>query len=101
MIKFAKEYIRTKEAKFTIVVTVFAAIFSNLVLSLSNNIKRQLESYKWPGNSRQISNYMERIVILNQNKNIYKNFELLDLIDDMGDLDNTGYSYNQNFELNL
>jgi len=69
--------------------------------SLSNNIKRQLESYNWPGNGRQISNYMERIVILNQSKNIYKNFELSDLIDDMGDLDNTGYSYNQNFELNI
>ena len=30
MVKFFKDYVKTKEAKFTIIVTVFAAVFSNL-----------------------------------------------------------------------
>ena len=38
MVKFFKDYVKTKEAKFTIIVTVFAAVFSNLLTSLSSNI---------------------------------------------------------------
>ena len=35
---FINEYISAKEAKFTIVITIFAAVFSNLLISLSSNI---------------------------------------------------------------
>lgn len=38
MVQFFKEYIKTREAKFTIIVTTFAAVFSNLLTSLSSNV---------------------------------------------------------------
>ena len=41
-----------------------------------------MESYDWPGNVRQISNYMERLVILNQSKNVTKDFEITNLLDE-------------------
>ena len=44
---------------------------------------------------------MERLVILNQNKNTDKDFELLDLIDDMGEFDNTSPKTDVKIELNI
>ena len=58
----------------------YKLFFSKLAIS-------KLESYDWPGNVRQILNYMERIVILNQNKNLYKDYEISDLPKDMGEND--------------
>tara|TARA_Y100000590_G_scaffold433151_1_gene549885 strand:- start:2609 stop:3958 length:1350 start_codon:yes stop_codon:yes gene_type:complete len=68
---------------------------------LSKKTILKLESYNWPGNIRQISNYMERLVILNQNKNTDKDFELLDLIDDIGEFDYTSPKTDVKIELNI
>ena len=76
---FLDKYIRNKNYKF---------YFSKKAI-------RMLESYNWPGNIRQISNYIERIVILNQNNNFSQDFELLDLSDDMNDLDKSSIKINQ------
>ena len=69
--------------------------------TLSKTSVRKLESYNWPGNIRQISNYMERLVILNQNSNSTHDFELSDLLDDMGELDNNSIYNNNDLELNI
>ena len=69
--------------------------------TLSKTSISKLESYNWPGNIRQISNYMERLVILNQNSNSTHDFELSDLQDDMGELDNKSIYNNNDPELNI
>ena len=61
----------------------------------------KLESYNWPGNVRQISNYMERLVILNQNHNSSKDFELTDLINDIDGLKNNSFDIDYNLELSI
>lgn len=68
---------------------------------LSKNAIRKLESYNWPGNVRQISNYMERLVILNQNNNSNQDFKLSNLIDDMGELANNLLYNDEDLELNI
>ena len=73
----------------------------NYKFYFSKKAIRKLESYNWPGNIRQISNYIERIVILNQNNNFSQDFELLDLSDDMNDLDKSSIKINENLELNI
>ena len=69
--------------------------------SLSKVAIRKLESYNWPGNVRQISNYMERLVILNQNHNSSKDFELSDLINDIDELENKVFDNDNSLELNI
>ena len=44
---------------------------------------------------------MERLVILNQNSNSTHDFELSDLLDDMGELDNNSIYNNNDLELNI
>ena len=69
--------------------------------SLSKTAVGKLESYNWPGNVRQISNYMERLVILNQNHNSSKDFELTDLINDIDGLKNNSFDIDYNLELSI
>ena len=69
--------------------------------SLSKIAVIKLESYNWPGNVRQISNYMERLVILNQNHNSFRDFELSDLINDIDELDNYSFDNDNSLELNI
>ncbi len=52
--------------------------FSNFAIS-------RLESYDWPGNTRQIVNYIEKVVILNQGLNLSSNYEIDELPKDMGE----------------
>ena len=73
----------------------------NYKFTLSLQTIRNLESYNWPGNVRQISNYMERLVILNQNKNTTQNFELSNLLDDMEELENYSLKNDDDLELNI
>ena len=73
----------------------------NYKFYFSKKAIRKLESHNWPGNIRQISNYIERIVILNQNNNFSQDFELLDLSDDMDVLDKSSIKINENLELNI
>ena len=68
---------------------------------LSKIAVRKLISYNWPGNVRQISNYMERLVILNQNNNTPNDFEISDLPDNMGEIDNNLVDTNVDLELNI
>ena len=70
-------------------------------LLLSKNSIRKLESYSWPGNVRQISNYMERLVILNQNHNIKKDYEISDVLNDMDEIENISFNKNDSLELNI
>ena len=46
----------------------------------------KLESYDWPGNIRQIINYIEKTVILNKSLNRTFEYELNDLPTDMGEV---------------
>tara|TARA_Y100000590_G_scaffold470286_1_gene663343 strand:+ start:765 stop:2114 length:1350 start_codon:yes stop_codon:yes gene_type:complete len=62
---------------------------------------RKLESYSWPGNVMQICNYMERIVILNQNNNSDNDYTVPDLPDDIADFDENSYVVKDNLELNI
>ena len=73
----------------------------NYKFYFSKKAIRMLESHNWLGNIRQISNYIERIVILNQNNNFSQDFELLDLSDDMDVLDKSSIKINENLELNI
>ena len=76
--------------------------------SLTKKSSNQLEIYDWPGNVRQIINYIEKTIILNQDLNLHSDYELGDLSNDMGengDKDsNTAHFYmslkqaRQNFE---
>ena len=69
--------------------------------NLSKTTERKLESYTWPGNVRQISNYMERLVILNQNNNSTHDFELSNLLEDMNDLEDNSFHGSDDLELNI
>ena len=73
----------------------------NYKFYFSKKTIRKLELYNWPGNIRQISNYIERIVILNQNNNFSQDFELLDLSNDMDGLNKSSIKINENLELNI
>ena len=50
---------------------------------LSKNAQNKLENYEWPGNVRQISNYIERILILNQNMISKSDTEITKLPEDI------------------
>ena len=69
--------------------------------TLSKTAVIRLESYDWPGNVRQISNYMERLVILNQNNNSTQDFELFDLLDEIEEFENIASNVNEGLELNI
>ena len=56
--------------------------------SLSKNSINKLETYEWPGNIRQLINYIEKTIILNQDLNSDTNFQLDNLPIDMGELKN-------------
>ena len=55
--------------------------------TLSKSSKSKLELYDWPGNVRQIINYIEKTIILNQEYNFESNYELNKLPTDMGEID--------------
>ena len=67
---------------------------------LSNNANKQLEIYDWPGNIRQIINYIVKTIIINQEHNLEDDYELQSLPIDMGenDLNKTTSSH---FDLSL
>jgi len=69
--------------------------------SLSKIAVRKLEANNWPGNVRQISNYMERLIILNQNNNLYHDFEIPDILDDMIKLEDNLFDSNNALELSI
>ena len=52
---------------------------------LSKKALNKLEAYKWPGNVRQIINYIEKTLILNQDLNQKSDYELTNLPLDMGE----------------
>ena len=52
---------------------------------LSKKSVNQLESYDWPGNVRQIINYIEKTIILNQDLNSKSDYTLKELPIDMGE----------------
>ena len=60
----------------------------------------KLESYDWPGNVRQIKNYIEKLVIINQDMNIESDCEINELPYDMGE-DKSSSSRDQTFSLSL
>ena len=55
--------------------------FSKLALN-------ELESYNWPGNIRQLVNYIEKTVILNKSMKSTEQYEINNLPKDMGDIFN-------------
>ena len=60
----------------------------------------RLESYDWPGNIRQIINYIEKVVILNQSLNSSSDYEIIELPKDMGE-DREYSSLDEGFSLSL
>ena len=79
----------------------YLKIFSkndNFILSKLSISK--LESYDWPGNIRQIKNYIEKTVIFNHQFDNLKKYSLDDLPSDMGEVLQTSQS-SQNFSLSL
>ena len=69
--------------------------------SLSKIAISKLESNDWPGNVRQISNYMERLIILNQNNNLNQDFEIFDISDDMLELEDRSLYSSSSLELSI
>ena len=69
--------------------------------SLSKIAIRKLESNDWPGNVRQISNYMERLIILNLNNNLTQDFEIADILDDMLELEERSLYSSNSLELSI
>ena len=67
---------------------------------LSKKSSDQLEIYNWPGNIRQIINYIEKTIIINQDLNLYTDYELTDLPIDMGE-NQENYSETSQFALSL
>ena len=57
----------------------------NFNFLLSKKVSDQLEIYDWPGNVRQIINYIEKTIIINQDLNLKSDYELTDLPVDMGE----------------
>ena len=68
--------------------------------TFSNNAKMKLELYNWPGNISQIINYVEKTIILNQNLNNEKDYEIKNLPLDMGEYIKEENNKN-NYELSL
>ena len=69
-------------------------------LYLSKKMSDQLEIYEWPGNVRQIINYIEKTIIINQDLNIQSDYELSDLPSDMGE-NQENSTATSNFALSL
>ena len=67
---------------------------------LSKNSEKKLEIYDWPGNIRQIINYIEKTIILNQENNLNKDYELNTLPVDMGEYEENN-NISTNFSLSL
>ncbi|SVD75965.1 uncharacterized protein METZ01_LOCUS428819, partial [marine metagenome] len=59
---------------------------------LSKKSANQLEIYDWPGNIRQIINYIEKTIILNQDMNSKSDYTLSGLPIDMGENDDNSTS---------
>ena len=66
----------------------------------SNSALTKLQTYDWPGNISQLINYLEKSLILNQDKDITYELEVDDLALQMGD-DSATISTNQSLELSL
>ena len=66
----------------------------------SKHVQAKLELYDWPGNVSQIINYVEKIIILNQQLNLSNDYEINNLPLDMGDYTNIAKD-EINFELSL
>ena len=75
-------------------------INKNHKFSLSKNSEKKLEVYDWPGNIRQIINYIEKTIILNQENNLNKDYELNNLPVDMGEYEENN-NISTNFSLSL
>ena len=54
---------------------------------LSDKSSKKLEIYQWPGDIRQLVNYIEKTIILNQDLNSQNDFTLVDLPVDMGEFE--------------
>ena len=67
---------------------------------LSKKASKQLEIYDWPGNIRQIINYIEKTIIINQEHNSKNDYELQNLPIDMGEND-LNKSTSSHFDLSL
>ena len=68
---------------------------------LSKIAIRKLESNDWPSNVSQISNYMERLIILNLNNNLTQDFEIADILDDMLELEERSLYSSNSLELSI
>ncbi len=66
----------------------------------SKSALTKLQTYDWPGNISQLINYVEKSLILNQDKDISNELEVDDLALQMGD-DTATISSNQSLELSL
>ena len=66
----------------------------------SKSALTKLQMYDWPGNISQLINYVEKSLILNQEKDISYELEVDDLALEMGD-DTATISSNQSLELSL
>ena len=66
----------------------------------SKSALTKLQMYDWPGNISQLVNYVEKSLILNQDKDITYELEVDDLALQMGD-DTATISSNQSLELSL
>ena len=64
---------------------------------LSKRVSDQLEIYDWPGNVRQIINYIEKTIIINQDLNLQSDYELTDLPIDMGEIQENNVKINFTF----
>ncbi len=77
----------------------YLKLFNNKKIYFSKLAISKLESYDWPGNVRQIINYIEKTAILNVSEKI-KNSELNNLPNDMGEFKSPS-SIDDNFSLSL
>ncbi len=67
---------------------------------LSKKSSNKLEAYEWPGNVRQIINYIEKTIIFNQEYNNNSDYELDNLPTDMGEIDEN-INISSHFSLSL
>ena len=67
---------------------------------LSQKLSNQLEVYNWPGNIRQIINYIEKIIILSQEFNSKSDYKLDNLPIDMNEI-NENITLTTHFALSL
>ena len=68
--------------------------------NLSKKSSNKLEAYEWPGNVRQIINYIEKTIIFNQEYNNNSDYELDNLPTDMGEIDEN-INISSHFSLSL